>query len=137
MTKSADPSQKPSNKSYVRFELATRFTKADIQELEQWYETGEYAGCYTIDELVDRKLRLRKAARTPLRRRTLPKWLRPQCGAKTRAGSRCRATPVWDKKKDKPKNGRCRMHGGLSTGPKTEGGKRRALRNLNHVQLDM
>jgi hypothetical protein len=27
-------------------------------------------------------------------------------------------------------NGRCRLHGGLSTGPKTEEGKERALANL-------
>jgi hypothetical protein len=37
-----------------------------------------------------------------------------RCGAKTRRGTlcQCRAMP----------NGRCRLHGGLSTGPKTEKG---------------
>lgn len=33
-----------------------------------------------------------------------------RCGAKTRAGHPCRGTPM--------PNGRCRMHGGKSTGPR-------------------
>ena len=36
------------------------------------------------------------------------------CGAKTRAGTPCRNLPM--------KNGRCRMHGGGSTGPRTAAG---------------
>jgi hypothetical protein len=36
------------------------------------------------------------------------------CGARTRRGSHCRALGL--------ANGRCRHHGGLSTGPKTQGG---------------
>ncbi len=59
-----------------------------------------------------------------------PKKDRPLCGARTRAGRPCRARAVWDKKADKPANGRCRMHGGLSTGPRTEEGKRRSLEAL-------
>jgi hypothetical protein len=41
----------------------------------------------------------------------------PRCGAKTRAGTPCRSAAM--------KNGRCRMHGGKSTGPRTEEGKAR------------
>jgi hypothetical protein len=41
----------------------------------------------------------------------------PRCGAKTRAGTPCRSAAMM--------NGRCRMHGGPSTGPKTEEGKAR------------
>jgi hypothetical protein len=41
----------------------------------------------------------------------------PRCGAKTRAGLPCRAAAM--------PNGRCRMHGGPSTGPRTEEGKAR------------
>jgi hypothetical protein len=42
----------------------------------------------------------------------------PRCGARTRAGCACRQPAM--------KNGRCRMHGGLSTGPRTSEGRRRA-----------
>lgn len=42
-----------------------------------------------------------------------------ECGARcrTRAGARCRNMPMT--------NGRCRMHGGRSTGPKTRKGRLR------------
>ena len=56
-----------------------------------------------------------------------PKPKRPRCGAKTRAGGRCMAPVVWDRQADVARNGRCRMHGGLSTGPRTEEGLRRTL----------
>jgi hypothetical protein len=52
---------------------------------------------------------------------------RPRCGAKTRAGGRCKAPVVWDKTRDKPRNKRCRMHGGASTGPRTAEGLSRTL----------
>ncbi len=44
------------------------------------------------------------------------------CGAKTRSGSPCTRT-------DLLKGGRCRLHGGLSTGPKTIEGKMRSALN--------
>jgi len=44
------------------------------------------------------------------------------CGAKTRKGTPC-------KRKDIYQNCRCRLHGGLSTGPKTKAGKRRSAMN--------
>lgn len=53
----------------------------------------------------------------------LPRHARGICGAKTRKGTPCKAPPVWNKKRDKARNGRCKLHGGLSTGPKTEAGK--------------
>lgn len=43
--------------------------------------------------------------------------LAPRCGAHTRAGCACRAPAM--------ANGRCRMHGGASTGPRTEAGRAR------------
>ena len=43
---------------------------------------------------------------------------RPKCGAKTRAGGACLVTVELGK-------ARCRFHGGLSTGPKTEAGRAR------------
>lgn len=60
----------------------------------------------------------------------LPRSKRGTCGAKTRKGSPCQAPPVWNKITDKPRNGRCKLHGGLSTGPKTEAGKE-AIRASN------
>jgi len=42
----------------------------------------------------------------------------PRCGAKTRNGTSCQAPAML--------NGRCRMHGGKSTGPKTIDGKERS-----------
>jgi len=46
----------------------------------------------------------------------------PRCGARTRKGTpcKCKALP----------NGRCKHHGGLSTGPRTVAGKEAAKRNL-------
>ena len=55
---------------------------------------------------------------------------RPRCGAKTRRGTRCRAPAVWDRAKDRARNGRCKLHGGLSTGPRTKVG-RDAIRESN------
>ncbi len=52
-------------------------------------------------------------------------WL-PRCGArtKTRGGRPCRASPVLDAFMGEPRNGRCKLHGGLSTGrvPQRGGG---------------
>lgn len=45
-----------------------------------------------------------------------------QCGARTRAGTPCKRTGIYD-------NGRCRNHGGMSTGPKTPEGKSRSAAN--------
>lgn len=44
------------------------------------------------------------------------------CGAKTRAGTPCKLTSIYD-------NGRCKFHGGLSTGLKTTEGKRQSAKN--------
>ncbi|WP_371823652.1 HGGxSTG domain-containing protein [Novosphingobium sp. CECT 9465] len=45
-----------------------------------------------------------------------------ECGATTRAGTPC-------KRRDIYRSGRCKLHGGLSTGPRTAKGKRRSARN--------
>lgn len=44
------------------------------------------------------------------------------CGAKTRKGTPCKVKNIYA-------NGRCKLHGGLSTGPKTLEGKRRSADN--------
>ncbi len=49
----------------------------------------------------------------------------PRCGARTRCGGECRQPAM--------RNGRCRMHGGLSTGPRTPEGLARSRRaRLTH-----
>ena len=50
---------------------------------------------------------------------------RPQCGARCRDGHPCAAPAVWSTSTGAPRNGRCRMHGGLSTGPRTVEGRAR------------
>ncbi len=51
---------------------------------------------------------------------------RPECGAKCRDGHACKAPAVLDLTyRCAVRNGRCRNHGGLSTGPRTPGGKDR------------
>ena len=60
--------------------------------------------------------------------RTTPKRDRPRCGARTRNGTPCQARATWDDVNDCPRTrrGRCRMHGGLSTGPRTAAGRQAA-----------
>lgn len=50
---------------------------------------------------------------------------KPKCGARCRNGHPCQAPAAWDEYRCGIKNGRCRIHGGLSTGPRTEEGRRR------------
>lgn len=45
------------------------------------------------------------------------------CGARTRDGRRCQGIPVANQRGPGNRNGRCRMHGGTSTGPTTLAGK--------------
>ena len=53
-------------------------------------------------------------------------WPGQRCGAKTRKGTAC-------KRPASKRNGRCRVHGGASTGPRTEEGRARISEaNLRH-----
>lgn len=56
---------------------------------------------------------------------------RPRCGAKCRDGHACKAPAVWIAGEPAPRNGRCRMHGGLSTGPRSREGWARTLAALS------
>ena len=63
--------------------------------------------------------------------RVMPRCDRPRCGAKRkRDGKPCEAPVVWDDERDAPRNGRCRVHGGCSTGPRTSEGRAQSLHNL-------
>jgi len=59
------------------------------------------------------------------RPRRLPRHLRPRCMARRRDGRRCQAKVAWDTEHDRARNTKCRVHGGLSTGPRTPEGRRR------------
>lgn len=49
------------------------------------------------------------------------------CGAKTRAGTPCKQKGLYN-------SGRCKLHGGLSTGPRTAKGKRKVRYNARKEQ---
>ncbi len=51
-----------------------------------------------------------------------------RCGAKTRAGTSCKMKAIYA-------NSRCKLHGGLSTGPKSEEGKAKVAKNGSIVKV--
>lgn len=72
--------------------------------------------------MKDGKLVLRKPPVLP-KSPTFPEECRGMtCAAKTRKGTPCKITDLYD-------NGRCKFHGGASTGPRTKRGKKRSARN--------
>lgn len=109
----------------LSFEIATRLTKLDKAQLEH-IELAD------VDKFVDEKIARKKASHSTKPAKGNFWTQRPKCGAKTRAGGKCQASVVWDKVSNRPRNGRCRLHGGLSTGAKTPEGKRRSLAGLEY-----
>jgi hypothetical protein len=87
-----------------------------------------------IRDEMDRKRQAWERTRPELQRKVTPKSERPLCGARTRAGGQCKGRAVWDHENDYPVNGRCKLHGGLSTGPKSAEGRARSLANLKRGQ---
>jgi len=67
-----------------------------------------------LRRLENREAWIAQAA--PRKEPRIPKHKRPRCGAKTRKGTPCKAPAVSG-------SNRCRLHGGLSTGPRTEEGR--------------
>lgn len=59
-----------------------------------------------------------------------PECLDLICGAKTRKGTPCKRLDLYD-------NGRCRMHGGPSSGPKTTAGKQQSAKNGFRAKNDL
>lgn len=57
----------------------------------------------------------------------LPMHRSPRCGAKTRSGLSCRAPAM--------PNGRCRMHGGTSTG--APAGNKNAIKHLVYTRAEI
>jgi hypothetical protein len=66
----------------------------------------------------DARWRAMRTRRLELTMPNQPEWIQNvRCGARTRKGTGCKAPAL--------QNGKCRMHGGLSTGPITAEGRRR------------
>jgi hypothetical protein len=66
-----------------------------------------------------------RLAEPDLRAPSFPEALRGlKCGAKTRAGGRCKSTALMS-------GGRCKLHGGCSTGPTSTEGRAAAAANLS------
>jgi hypothetical protein len=53
-----------------------------------------------------------------------------ECGAKARSGNPCRIKELY-------RSGRCKFHGGLSTGPKTLEGKRKSALNTGKTYEEL
>lgn len=65
----------------------------------------------------------RRATHHAQRHQAVPAAPKPRCGARRKYdGQPCQAMAL--------PRGRCKLHGGLSTGPRTEAGRARALANL-------
>jgi hypothetical protein len=67
-----------------------------------------------------------RSVRFTMKPQKVRKKHRAWCRAKTRRGTPCRCLAL--------PNGRCKYHGGLSTGPKTPEGQARALANLRQYR---
>lgn len=77
----------------------------------------ESAGGDPDEVALMRRMATAKQQQEAQRQRAAGKVISERCGAKTRKGSPCLAGAM--------ANGRCRNHGGCSTGPKTDAGRRR------------
>lgn len=73
-----------------------------------------------------------------MNRRRRPKRAdRPRCTARRRDGQQCQAHAVLDKSTWTPLHGgKCRVHGGVSTGPRTLAGKA-AIADSNHRRAQL
>lgn len=98
--------------------MPDRWIPSDLSAELAWWELRALAACCPGGTLALVE-HLARGCRPPKRHR-------PRCGARTRAGHPCRAPALWRRGEPRPANGRCRMHGGLSTGARTEAGKERA-----------
>ena len=83
-----------------------------------------------IDKLFrdyERMLKRLEAEEAACKRVYSSRRSKKKCGAYARStGKPCQAKAL--------ANGRCRLHGGMSTGPKTAEGKKAALMNLKQFQ---
>lgn len=85
-----------------------------MEHLKELMSRREYAA---VDRMVRHLVQEYSVPTRPLRSE------RPRCTAITRKGEPCKAPAVWLPGDCQPRNGKCRVHGGLSTGPNTEAGR--------------
>ncbi len=76
--------------------------------------------------LENRLLKLAETGDPALVLAEAERFLKTRCRATTRRGTACQRKAL--------KNGRCPNHGGMSTGPRTPAGRRRALANLKQFR---
>lgn len=93
-----------------------------VPELGEWLRQNPGRFAYSYERWRRAKLAEAQANAPPV-----PEGERPKCGARCRSkgGAPCEARAVWDDERNAPRNGRCRMHGGLSTGARTTEGRAR------------
>jgi len=110
-------------------------TRARLRKLwRQWHEGADdrHRRWHEAEEAAHRAWRQNPGLRSPPympppRHIPMPRELAGlTCGAKTRAGTPCKRTDIYN-------NGRCKFHGGLSTGPTTPEGKAIASRNAKRT----
>ena len=109
----------------ARIEALIRSTERGLQRLDRRIRRDEQRRDLDALTKLNRALGEQRAFRDMDGRERTIGWNerkrdRPKCGARTRAGGSCKAPVVRGK-------ARCRMHGGLSTGPRTVEGKARAV----------
>jgi hypothetical protein len=91
-----------------------------MSTVEQRKRLKEY---YRRSDAVFAAWRERGYQYPPPKREPMPEDLKDlRCGARTRAGTPCQQKAI-------DANGRCKWHGGCSTGPKTDAGKKRSAMN--------
>src|ERR687887_662835 len=84
------------------------------------------AGLFGLDHGFSRTIPCTILKLRYLKELDMPGRKKQPCGARTRRGTACRCKVL--------ANGRCRLYGGLSTGPKTLRGKLKAFQNLRQYR---
>lgn len=105
----------------------TASTPALRKEWRAYYETRERHACTNCDESLSVTESGPLSTCAPLLSTVSPCPPRLRglaCGAKTRKGLPCKRTGLM-------RSGRCKFHGGMSTGPKTAEGRAKAIANLS------
>ena len=103
--------------SDVLFPAANAHARPRVMEWLLQVDAQAEAVAHAKSEATMSRRKLREARRQAWRAdlEALPKRLRPVCGARNRRGKPCQSKKLL-------RGGRCKLHGGMSTGPKTPEG---------------